>query len=56
MIEEELFVMMRSTAEALQAFEATVERYLSELENLDMEQLLKKRMRRNGPSGKCTCI
>lgn len=42
MIEEELFVMMRSTAEALQAFEATVERYLSELENLDMEQLLKK--------------
>ncbi|MDQ0062711.1 DinB family protein [Paenibacillus harenae] len=30
---------MRSTAEALQAFEATVGRYLVELENLDMEQL-----------------
>lgn len=34
--------MMRSTAEALQAFEATVERYLTELEKLDMEPLLKK--------------
>lgn len=33
---------MRSTSEALQAFEETVERYLLELDNLDMEQLLKK--------------
>lgn len=33
---------MRSTAEALKAFEATVGRYLVELENLDMEQLLAK--------------
>ncbi|GGG70484.1 DinB family protein [Paenibacillus radicis (ex Gao et al. 2016)] len=33
---------MRSTTEALQAFEATIERYLVELENLDMEQLLAK--------------
>jgi hypothetical protein len=33
---------MRSTAEALQAFEATVGRYLVELENLTMEQLLAK--------------
>lgn len=30
---------MRSTTEALKAFETTVERYLAELENLDMEQL-----------------
>lgn len=33
---------MRSTAEALQAFEAIVGRYLIELESLDMEQLIKK--------------
>ncbi|GAA4700491.1 DinB family protein [Brevibacillus fulvus] len=33
---------MRSTAEALQALEETVERYLIELEAIDMEQLQKK--------------
>ncbi|MCY9659962.1 DinB family protein [Paenibacillus chondroitinus] len=33
---------MRSTAEALQAFETTVGRYLIELESFDMEQLIKK--------------
>lgn len=33
---------MRSTAEALQAFEAVVGRYLIELDSLDMEQLIKK--------------
>ncbi|MFE5319212.1 DinB family protein [Paenibacillus sp. NPDC056579] len=33
---------MRSTAEASQAFETIVERYLIELEGLDMEQLIKK--------------
>lgn len=33
---------MKSTKEALQEFERTVQRYLNELENLDMEQLLKK--------------
>ena len=33
---------MRSTAEALQAFEAIVGRYLNELESIDMEQLIKK--------------
>jgi len=33
---------MRSTTEALQAFEALVGRYLIELESLDMEQLIKK--------------
>lgn len=33
---------MRSTTEALQAFEATVGRYLVELENLDIEQLRAK--------------
>lgn len=31
---------MRSTGDALQAFEATVERYVLELQNLSMEQLL----------------
>jgi len=35
--------MLRSTAEALRQFEATVERYLTELENLEMEQLLQKK-------------
>ncbi|MBY9078158.1 DinB family protein [Paenibacillus sp. HN-1] len=34
---------MRSTSEALQEFEATVERYLNELDNLDMKQLLEKK-------------
>ncbi|RCX23748.1 DinB family protein [Fontibacillus phaseoli] len=33
---------MKSTAEALQEFKATVEGYLSELENFDMERLLIK--------------
>ncbi|WP_261304371.1 DinB family protein [Paenibacillus andongensis] len=33
---------MRSTAEALQAFETIVGRYLIELESLDMEQLIQK--------------
>ncbi|MDU0200871.1 MULTISPECIES: DinB family protein [Paenibacillus] len=33
---------MRSTAEALQAFETIIGRYLMELESLDMEQLIKK--------------
>ncbi|MFD1175851.1 DinB family protein [Paenibacillus puldeungensis] len=33
---------MTSTTEALREFESTVERYLIELENLDMERLLKK--------------
>ncbi|MFD1270584.1 DinB family protein [Paenibacillus motobuensis] len=33
---------MRSTKEALQDFEVTVERYLLELDNLELKQLLKK--------------
>ncbi|WMT43506.1 DinB family protein [Paenibacillus sp. D2_2] len=33
---------MRSTQEALQEFEATVERYLLELDNLDLKQTLQK--------------
>ncbi|WP_159887731.1 DinB family protein [Paenibacillus puerhi] len=33
---------MRSTAEALQSFEAVVGRYFIELDSLDMEQLIKK--------------
>lgn len=33
---------MKSTKEALQEFEAAVERYLSELDNLEWEQLLQK--------------
>jgi hypothetical protein len=35
-------VDMRSTTEALQAFEAAVERYIDELGNFNMEQLLAK--------------
>lgn len=33
---------MRNTAEALHEFEATVDRYLIKLDNLEMEQLLRK--------------
>lgn len=47
---------MRSTTEVLKSFETAVERYLAELNKLDMGSLLKNKVKRNGPLDRCMYI